>query len=251
MTPSSARDAPAASAAPPPGDAASPASPGEGAAAHSLSPVDDLASSIRTRDRSLPSMVYFAKVTAVVMIMITLAGLAWLARPVLASTFVALFLAAGLEPVIQRLVRKGLRRALAITVLVSAILTFAVLFLLLALLPAIDQFSELAAALPELLQDLAQREDPVSQAVGESTTASLVDRLVADAAGPAGVLGVGGLRSSRRRDRGRRSDIDRAGPDDLLHDRLSSHADRAGDHAGRPASGSRSGGKRSAASAPS
>src|SRR5262245_36632032 len=101
-----------------------------------------------TTKRPIPiqsaQLVQYAAITASVLGVLALVWVLWIARSVVVSVFLGLFLAAGLEPMVVRLQRLGLRRGLAVTGVLCGLTLIAALFLFLALRPAIDQVGELA-----------------------------------------------------------------------------------------------------------
>src|SRR5262249_4549435 len=108
-------------------------------------------------------LVQYAAITASVLGVLALVGLLWVARSVVVSVFLGLFLAAGLEPMVVRLQRFGLRRGLAVTRLLAVLLFTGTLLLVLALRPAIDLVGELADSGPKAVQQLSSQHNPIGR----------------------------------------------------------------------------------------
>jgi predicted PurR-regulated permease PerM len=104
-----------------------------------------------------PPLGHYAKVTAVVILVVALAALAWTARGLLLMVFVSFVFAAGLDPIVSGLERRGLRRGYAVLALVLAVLIPGVIFVWLAVGLAVEQAAELVSDIPELLDALAER----------------------------------------------------------------------------------------------
>ncbi|MGQ0845144.1 MAG: AI-2E family transporter [Sporichthyaceae bacterium] len=107
----------------------------------------------------LPPMVHYAKAAATILLVLGAALLLREIRSVAASIFLGFFFAAGLEPFIRRMERRGIRRGLAVLLIFLGALTLFVLIVWLMVAPAIEQAAEFVSAIPELLNDLAQRRD--------------------------------------------------------------------------------------------
>jgi predicted PurR-regulated permease PerM len=102
-------------------------------------------------------MSHYARAAAVVVGVVALALLAWTTRGVLLMIFGGFLLAAGLDPMVRNVERRGLRRGWAVFVVVLAILAGVIAFVVVALRPAIIQAAEFVLAIPDLLQQLAER----------------------------------------------------------------------------------------------
>ncbi len=98
-----------------------------------------------------PPPSYYAKVTAVIVLVLGGLFMAYEVRRILLSLFLGLFLAVGFEPLIRMLTRRGLRRGLAVTILVLGflLLTAGVGYILLQ--PAIEQATQLIKVLPSVV----------------------------------------------------------------------------------------------------
>jgi predicted PurR-regulated permease PerM len=107
----------------------------------------------------LPPMSYWAKTTAVVILVITAAAALFELRSVALSVFLGLFLAIAAEPFLRWMQRRGVRRGVAIALLaLGALLVLAGVTALL-LYPAIQQIGQFIESLPELSRQLTQRLD--------------------------------------------------------------------------------------------
>ncbi len=107
--------------------------------------------------RGYPPLLYWAKVTATVLAVIGLALLIAEVRSVMASIFLGFFFAAGLEPFIRKLEARGLRRGHAVLGLVLGAFVVLALIIWLMVVPAVNQASDFAANIPNLLNDLNER----------------------------------------------------------------------------------------------
>lgn len=108
---------------------------------------------------NLPPMLHYAKATAVILLVIGAALVLREVRSVAASIFLGFFFAAGLEPFIRRMERRGLRRGYAVLTIVLGALTVFALIVWLMIAPAVGQAADFVSAIPDLLNDLAQRRD--------------------------------------------------------------------------------------------
>ncbi|MGQ0624364.1 MAG: AI-2E family transporter [Sporichthyaceae bacterium] len=104
-----------------------------------------------------PPLLYWAKVTAVVLLVIGLGTLVVEVRSVAASIFLGFFFAAGLEPTIRRLERRGLRRGHAVLLLFSGAVLGVSLIVWLMIVPAVREAGEFVENIPSLLNSLNDR----------------------------------------------------------------------------------------------
>jgi predicted PurR-regulated permease PerM len=104
-----------------------------------------------------PPMIYIAKATATVLLVIALALMVTEVRSVLASIFLGFFFAAGLEPFIRKMEARGLRRGHAVLVIVTGFFIGLALIIWLMVVPAVEQASDFVANIPTLLNDLNER----------------------------------------------------------------------------------------------
>lgn len=108
-------------------------------------------------------MAHYAAITVSVLAVLAAVWVLWIARSVVVSVFLGLFLAAGLEPMVGRLERLGLRRGLAVTGVLIGLVLVAALFLLLALQPAVDQIGQIAGSAPKVVEQLSSQHNPVGR----------------------------------------------------------------------------------------
>lgn len=106
---------------------------------------------------ALPPLAYWAKVTAVVLLVVAAALAVYNLRSVALSVFLGLFLAIAAEPFLGWLQRRGLGRGLAITVLSLGSLIVLAGVTALLLYPAIKQIGQFVESLPELSRQLTDR----------------------------------------------------------------------------------------------
>lgn len=115
----------------------------------------------------LPPLRHYAKVTVVVVAVLTAAWLLYQARSVLLLLFLGGFVAIGLDPFVAALQRRGLRRGWAVLVLALALFLFLVGAAALLIVPAVEQGAEAVTGLPELLDDLSARIGPLGERLGD------------------------------------------------------------------------------------
>ncbi|MQY04078.1 AI-2E family transporter [Actinomadura macrotermitis] len=108
-----------------------------------------------------PPLAYYAKVTLVVLAVLAGVALFWTARSVWVAVFMGLFLAVGLDPMVRRIQRVVPRRGLAVLVLLLALLVVIGALLYIVLRPAVAELTQLANALPGLVDRLTSPKDPV------------------------------------------------------------------------------------------
>jgi predicted PurR-regulated permease PerM len=88
----------------------------------------------------------------------------WILRrlgPVLSPLFVAFILAYFLDPLVARLARRGVPRSLAAAIPLVIVLAAAVLIFVFVVPPLVSEALDLVGQLPTLLQEAAQRVDPL------------------------------------------------------------------------------------------
>jgi predicted PurR-regulated permease PerM len=110
-----------------------------------------------------PPLIHYAQVTLVVVGVLAALALLWSARSVLVAVFLAIFLAAGLDPVVRRIERVVPRHGWAVLVLVLGLLVVAVALLTIVLRPAVKELSQLAEALPSLLDKATSPDQPLGE----------------------------------------------------------------------------------------
>ena len=160
-------------------------------------PTSDLTSTPVAGDRAWPSMVYWAKVTVVVVL--TIAG-AIAVRSVLNILFlivVAVVVAVGAEPIVAWLVERGLARGWSVVVLLLALTLLAAAFAFLVVPPLVSQASGLGSDIPRYLSSLEARPDGLGDLLRQNHVAdqarSFIEHLPQTAGRSFGtILGVAG-----------------------------------------------------------
>jgi predicted PurR-regulated permease PerM len=105
----------------------------------------------------------YAAITASVLAVLAVVWVLWIARSVVVSVFLGLFLAAGFEPMVARLQRLGLRRGAAVTGVLCGLVLIGALFLFLALRPAVNEVGQLARSAPSVVEQLSSQRNPVGR----------------------------------------------------------------------------------------
>jgi predicted PurR-regulated permease PerM len=112
-------------------------------------------------------------------VLVVVAALAiWQLRAVLLSILLGLLLAAGFDPLIARLERVGVRRPLAALGFLAVLILLAVGFVVLALAPAAAQLAQLVTTLPDQIQQLAQSNRRIAEAVNRFDVATHLEGIV-------------------------------------------------------------------------
>lgn len=138
----------------------------------------------RDRDRvavTWPGLGYWARVTVVIALVLGLMLELRRAADVLVLALAAAILAVGLDPAVRFLERRGLRRGFAVmTIFVGSILVFAA-FLTFAIPEFVGQIREFAKSIPSIVNDLAQRDDWIGEAVRNANIQQNLQDFVAEA----------------------------------------------------------------------
>lgn len=99
-----------------------------------------------------PPLIYYAKVTLVVVAGLGVLVMAYSIRSILLSIFLGLFLAVGFEPLIRVLTRRGVPRVLAVVIMIIGFLVLTAIVGYVLLQPAIEQTTALVKALPATIE---------------------------------------------------------------------------------------------------
>jgi predicted PurR-regulated permease PerM len=96
----------------------------------------------------LPPAGHYARITAVVVLVLAGFAAAWQVRNILLLVLIAAVLAVGLEPAVRRLERMHLSRGWAVLVIILSTIGFFVLFGLLVIPPLVREVKQLASDIP-------------------------------------------------------------------------------------------------------
>ena len=102
----------------------------------------------------LPSMGHYARVTAVVVLVLAAFSAAWSVRNILMLVLVAAVLALGLDPAVRRLEGWHFSRGWAVTAIFLSLIGFLVLFAFLVIPPLVREVSQLANHIPDYVNRL-------------------------------------------------------------------------------------------------
>ncbi len=128
----------------------------------------------------LPPVGYYAKVTAVVVLVLVGFAAAWSVRNILTLVLVATVLAVGLEPAVRRLERLRIKRGWAVIVIFLATVGFFVMFGLLVIPPMVREVRQLAGDVPGYVRRLQAGNGGLADALRKYHVADRLQTLIKD-----------------------------------------------------------------------
>jgi predicted PurR-regulated permease PerM len=121
-----------------------------------------------TAAREAPSTRTVVRITVTVIVVLALLYATYLVRSIIVLVLIAAFLAVGLDPAVRRLEGWGMRRGFAVTSIFLATVLFIVGFSLAVVPPLVRQVTSFATDLPDIVQDLADKNPRIQEWVEEN-----------------------------------------------------------------------------------